>query len=77
MFLVMGLVLTVLLAENFDEIFHFFTDHLFVNVVTHIFEAHEECKFADVALQPNIVNLLGEMFLVSVQIPLIESFLEV
>lgn len=72
----MGLILTVLFAENLDQIFHFFADHLFVDVVAHILETHKECKLANVALQPNVVYLLGVVLLMSVQVPPIEGFLQ-
>lgn len=75
MFTIVLFILPVSFTKYLDEVLHFFADHLFVDQIDHIFHPHENRKFTDVAVQPDVIDLLGEFVLVGVQIPSLEGLL--
>ena len=67
----------VFFADDLHKVAKFLAHLLFAHLTGQIFKAHEEGKLIGVTLQPNVVNLFGIAFLVSVQEPFREGFLEI
>lgn len=65
----------IFLADDLHKVAKFLAHLLFAHLTGQIFKAHEKGKLIGVTLQPNVVNLFGIAFLVSVQEPFREGFL--
>lgn len=65
----MVLTTRVVGQEDPKEMFALFADLMFLCEVNNVFETHENCEFADVALQPNIIDFFGESLTVRIQVP--------
>jgi hypothetical protein len=67
----------IFLAGYFYKVLKFFADFVFAHLTNKIFQSHKEGKLIGIALEPDIIDLLGVFLFMSVQVPLGKGLFEV
>lgn len=66
-----------LLVEYHQEQLQFVLDLVVAILINQVFESHKKCELACCARKPNVVDLFGELSLISLYVPVVECMADV